>query len=75
MNSAIITSQLILSKGTNRKTVEFVYNKGCETNWRKIDLSFEDSEFIKGFDKEDGNKFKSFKKRFIVGQRLIEVKN
>ena len=75
MNSAIITSQLILSKKTSHKTVEFVYNKGCEINWRKIDLSFEDSEFIKGFDKEDGNKFKSFKKKFIVGRRLIEVKN
>lgn len=75
MSNSILISQIVLSQKPKRKTVEFVYNKEGEINWRKIDLSFEDSDLIKGFDLEDGNKFKSFKKKFIIGQRLIEAKS
>jgi hypothetical protein len=75
MSNSIVISQLIQNEQPKSKTVEFVYNKEGEINWRKINLSFEDSNLIKGFDLEDGNKFKSFKKKFIIGQRLIEVKS
>ena len=75
MNSSVIISHLISNKKTSREAVEFVYNKDGDVSWRKIDLSFEDSEFVKGFDLQDSRKFKSFKKKFIVGQKLIKVKS
>jgi len=53
--------------------VEFVYKKSNgETEWRKIDLIEEDSNYMKGNDVNDNNKFKCFKKCNIVGGRIIK---
>lgn len=54
--------------------VEFVYQKDSgETSWRKIDLTFEDSHLVKGYDKQDGNNYKTFKKSHIIGKRLLRL--
>lgn len=61
---------------TERKEhlVEFVYQKESgETSWRKIDLTFEDSNLVKGYDKQDKNNYKTFKKSHIIGKRLLRL--
>jgi len=55
------------------RIVEFVYKKeNGETDWRKVDIVEENSQYIKGNDINDDNKFKSFKKNCIVGNRVIK---
>lgn len=74
MNSLI----LLNNKKEKRfsKLVEFVYKKDSgEISWRKINLTNENFYFVKGFDLEDENKFKTFKKESIIGQRLIDLKS
>ena len=54
--------------------VEFVYQKdNGETDWRKIDMIEDKADYIKGFDINDDNKFKCFKKKLIVGNRVLKT--
>jgi hypothetical protein len=53
--------------------VEFVYKKeDGKTDWRTLDLVEEDAAHVKGFDIDDNNKYKSFKKNCIVGGRMLK---
>jgi len=53
--------------------VEFVYKKNDgKTDWRKLDVLEEDKYYVKGFDINDNNAFKCFKKSNIVGGRMIK---
>lgn len=74
--SLITTITAILDAESNKKQdVEFVYQKDNEkADWRKISLIREDSHFVIGIDSKD-NRYKKFNKQFIVGQRIMKVKN
>ncbi len=72
MNSYIFSAAA--RSETKEDLVEFVYQKKSgETSWRKIDLAFEDSNLVKGYDKQDANNYKTFKKNHIVGKRLLRI--
>ena len=74
MNSYIFSASIKPEK--KEDLVEFVYKKDSgETSWRKIDLAFEDSNLVKGYDKQDANNYKTFKKSHIIGRRLLRLPN
>ena len=53
-------------------TLEFVYENKNITKWRIINAIKEDTEYIYGFDLEDDNDYKAFKKNKILGNSILD---
>ena len=55
-------------------TLEFVYENKNITKWRIINAIKEDNEYIYGFDLEDDNDYKVFKKSKILGGKIFSFR-
>jgi hypothetical protein len=55
-------------------TLEFVYENKNITKWRIINAIKEDNEYIYGFDLEDDNDYKAFKKNKILGGKIFSFR-
>ena len=55
-------------------TLEFVYENKNITKWRIINAIKEDNEYIYGFDLEDDNDYKAFKKSKILGGKIFSFR-
>ena len=58
-----------------KDTITFVYDKGNgeRPKWRTIGLTQDNGDYIEGYDKEDGDKFKRFVKSRIIDGRILMV--
>jgi len=51
--------------------LEFVYCNNDKIKWRKINAIKEDHNYVYGFDLEDDNNYKAFKKQNILGGKIF----
>lgn len=51
--------------------LEFVYCNKNTIKWRKINAIKEDHNYVYGFDLEDDNNYKAFKKQNILGGKIF----
>ena len=58
-----------------KEIVQFVYpvSDGSSDKWRKIGIFEENNDYIKGYDLNDDNKFKCFKKNKILENKIIRT--
>ena len=56
--------------------IEFVYYKGdSPPKWRKVEVIKKNNTIIQGYDLEDGDKIKTFKRLNIVGGRFFKKRS
>jgi len=60
-----------IKKLDSNKVIEFVYCSSDKIRWRKINVIEENSKYLGGFDLEDSNHFKLFKKKNILGGKMF----
>lgn len=56
------------------KVIEFVYCSQKNIKWRKVSVIEDNSKYIGGFDLDDGDHYKLFKKKNILGGKVFMMK-
>lgn len=64
-----------VKKLETNKIMEFVYCSQKNIKWRKVSAIEENSKYIGGFDLDDGDHYKLFKKKNILGGKIFITQN